>query len=35
MMDFCKILKINALNGGKITKFSFESYWKKSQQFFA
>ncbi len=35
MMDFCKILKTNALNGGKRTKYTFESYWKKSQQFFA
>ena len=25
----------NAQNGGKMTKFAFESYWKKSQQFFA
>lgn len=25
----------DAQNGGKMTKFAFESYWKKSQQFFA
>ena len=23
----------DARNGGKLTKFAFDSYWKKSQQF--
>ena len=34
MIDLCKILMTDAQNGGKMTKLSFESYWKESQQFF-
>ena len=33
MTDFCKFLVTDARNGGKMTNFAIESFWKKSQQF--
>ena len=34
-MNLRKFLAVDARNGGKMTKFAVESYWKESQQFFA